>query len=237
MAEQPTPGASPFREADEVFDLVSHEIRAPLTVISGYLEILERPLDENSHARALAESRRAVERIERLLEDLESATCAADCFAPRELATVSMSALAAESVTAHQDTSTCRSEVHVRSACPGDVLGDDVRLRQVLGNLIGNAIAYTPEGTRITVAVRCEGDTVITTVEDEGPGIPEDQLERVFRRFERLGTEDPSRPGTGLGLYIVRAIIEAHGGSVRAEAGSEGRGARFVIELPAAPMT
>jgi signal transduction histidine kinase len=237
MAEKPTPGASPLREADEVFELVSHEIRAPLTVISGYLEILGRPLDESSHARALAESRRAVGRIERLLEDLETATCAADCLEPRELATVSMSALAAETITAHQDTSAHRLDVHVQPACPGDVLGDDVRLHQALGNLIGNAIAHTPEDSRITVTVRCEGDTVITTVEDEGPGIPEDRLERVFERFERLGAEDSTRPGTGLGLYIVRAIIEAHGGSVRAEAGSEGGGARFVIELPAAPTT
>jgi signal transduction histidine kinase len=237
MAEKPTPDASPFREAAEVFDLVSHEIRAPLTVISGYLEILGRPLDESSYARALAESRRAVERIERLLEDLETATCAADCFAPRELATVSMSALVAESITAYQDTSSHRLACDAQPACPGDVLGDDVRLRQALGNLIGNAIAYTPEGSRITATVRCEGDTVITTVEDEGPGIPEDRLERVFERFERLGAPDSNRPGTGLGLYIVRAIIEAHGGSVRAEAGSEGRGARFVIELPAAPKT
>ena len=232
MTEPPVPDAPPPREADEVLGLVSHEIRAPLTVLSGYLEILGRPLDAESRGRALAESRRALGRIERLLRDLETATCADDCFAARELVTVSMAALAAETVAAYRDTSAHR--LVVTSECPGEVLGDGARLRQVLTNLVGNAIAHTPEGSRVAVAVRCEGDTVITTVEDEGPGIPENRREQVFERFERLGIDGSTHPGAGLGLYVVRAIITAHSGSVHVEAGSNGRGARFVIELPAA---
>lgn len=235
MVKKPTPRARPAEDADEVFELIAHEIRSPLTVISGYLEILGRPLDDASHARALAESRRAIGRIETLLDDLVTATCASDCFAPRELVSVSMAALAAESVTALRDTSAHRLEVD--AACPGEVFGDGARLRQALDNLLGNAIAYTPEGGRIMVAVCCEGNAVLTTVEDEGPGIPEDQRERIFKRFKRLGDDDTVRPGTGLGLYIVRTIVEAHGGSVHAEAVGVGRGARFVIELPAAPAT
>lgn len=233
MAEESTCLTQPPEDADELFKLIAHEIRAPLTVISGYLEILERPLDEAVRARALAESRRAVGRIDALLNDLLKATCAGDCLSPRERVPVSMSALATDTVTVFRDTSAHRLEVD--ATCLGKVLGDASRLRQALVNLLGNAIAYSPENGRITVTVRCEGDTVLITVEDEGPGIPEDQLERVFERFERLGTDNSTHPGTGLGLYIVRSIVEAHGGSVRAKAGSEGYGARFVIELPAAP--
>ena len=220
-------------DADDVPVLIAHEIRGPLTVISGYLDILDRPLDESSHAKALAESHRAVKRIEALLDDLMRATCVHDCLAPRELAPVSMSLLAAEAVRtfAHASTHT----LDVVCSCSGDVLGDHDRLHQALHNLLDNAIAHTPEGGCVTLRVECDEERVVTCVEDDGPGIPAEHTERVFGRFERLGSDAETRPGTGIGLYIVRAIIEAHGGSVYVEAPPDGPGTRFVIELPAAP--
>ncbi|MBW6469321.1 MAG: HAMP domain-containing histidine kinase [Coriobacteriia bacterium] len=231
MSAEPTRPERP--EEDAVFELVAHEIRAPLTVISGYLEILDRPVEEAVRARALAESRRAIGRIDALLEDLLSAASAGEYLSPGERAPVSMAELATDVVTVFSDTGDHPFTLETES--PGDVLGDATRLRQVLVNLVGNATAYTPPSARITVGVHRVGDSVIVTVEDEGPGIPEEARDAAFERFERLGADNSAHPGSGLGLYIVRAIVEAHGGSVRAEAGGGGRGAKFVIELPASP--
>lgn len=220
-------------ERDAVFELVAHEIRAPLTVISGYLEILGRPLEEAVRARALAESRRAIGRIDALLDDLLSAASARECLSPRERVPVSMAELAIDVVAVFSDTRDHPFTLDIES--PGDVLGDATRLRQVLANLIGNATAYTPPNARITVSVCRDGDSVITSVADEGPGIPEEAQEAICERFERLGADASVHPGSGLGLYIVRMIVEAHGGSVHAEEGSGGHGARFVVNLPASP--
>lgn len=224
--------SGPVPAADEVLAVVSHEIRAPLTVISGYLEILEGPVDESSRAVALKHSRRAIERIEVLLDDLETATSAAECLAPRAWSPVSMAALAEEMVSALEHART--HHLAVETASRGRVSGDPVRLRQALGNILGNAIVHTPQGGGVTVRVERRGDTVLTTVNDEGPGIPEACREAVFERFVRCAEGDNAPRGAGLGLYIVKAIAEAHGGSVRAEAGEGGRGARLVMELPAA---
>jgi two-component system, OmpR family, sensor kinase len=220
-------------DTNKVLELVAHEIRGPLTVVAGYLEILERPLDEERRTRALAEARQAIERIGVLLDDFVSATCEGDCLAPRELAPVSMAALAADAVSSFECASAHRFALD--ASCSGEVLGDSVRLRQTLSNLLANAVEYTPDTGRIAVSVSCEGDAVLTAVEDNGPGIPEDSRELIFERFERLEADDAAHPGTGLGLYIVRSIVEAHGGWVRVGAGEGGQGARFLIELPAAP--
>lgn len=233
MSGRPVPPPVPPDDADDVMAIVAHEIRAPLTVIAGYIEILRRPLDEASRERALTESLRAVGRIEALVDDLAHVTSIGEWFGPESIAPVSTSALANEIAASFGPVST--HVIEVATDGPGVVNGNESRLRQALTNLVANAIVHAPAGGGVTIAVSAREDAVVIAVEDEGPGIPADARERVFERFERLGTGSGERPGAGLGLYIVREIARAHGGSVRAEEGEGGRGARVVIELPAAP--
>jgi signal transduction histidine kinase len=233
VSEKAAPPPVPSDDADDVMAIVAHEIRAPLTVIAGYLEILGRTLDEASRERALTESLRAVGRIETLVDDLAHVTSAGEWFDPKSVASVSMSSLAAEVAASFGDVST--HVIEVESDSPGTVSGNESRLRQALTNLVANAVVHAPAGGRITLAVSTREDAVVISVEDEGPGIPADARERIFERFERLGTGSTGQPGTGLGLYIVREIVRAHGGSVRAEEGECGRGTRMVVELPAGP--
>ncbi len=217
----------------EVVSLVSHDLRAPLTVISGYLELLERPLDDEQRSRAVASARRSAERMGDLIEDILSATRAEELFAPASFMPVTMGPLAAEVVASLEHTSTHR--LRVRAADAGQTLGEERRLRQALVNLVSNALSHTPAPGRVTVSVERSGDRVLTIVEDDGPGIPAEQRELVFERFTRLSGDRGERPGFGLGLYIVRAIAESHGGRVVIEDRPDGGpGARFVLSLPAA---
>jgi two-component system OmpR family sensor kinase len=112
------------------------------------------------------------------------------------------------------------------------VLGDEARLRQVLSNLMTNAMQYTPEAADITVRVGTEGDDAVLEVADEGPGMSQQDASRVFERFYRT---DASRTrtsgGTGLGLSIVDSLVHAHGGSVSVTT-APGQGCRFRVSLP-----
>jgi two-component system OmpR family sensor kinase len=114
------------------------------------------------------------------------------------------------------------------------VTGDELRLRQVLGNIVGNALTHTPAGTPITVQVQAADGWAELDVIDRGPGLPAEQAERVFERFYRA---DPSRTrahgGTGLGLSIVAGLVSAHGGTVALDT-APGEGATFRIRLPLA---
>jgi two-component system OmpR family sensor kinase len=121
---------------------------------------------------------------------------------------------------------------------PPVVLGDEARLRQVVANLVGNAVRHTPPGSRVDVRVRVEGDPphgwVVLEVADTGPGLTPEQAARVFERFYRAdGARSRGDGGTGLGLAIVAALVEAHGGRVELET-APGAGATFRVLLPAA---
>ena len=111
-------------------------------------------------------------------------------------------------------------------------------LHRLALNLIGNAVFHTPPGTSVHASVRRDGDTIVLVVEDEGPGVPPELGERIFERFVRSSGDsgDGGAGGSGLGLAIVRAVAEGHGGTVALEAPSGG-GARFVVTLPAAAAT
>jgi two-component system, OmpR family, sensor kinase len=127
----------------------------------------------------------------------------------------------------------------VGSAAAFLVLGDEVRLRQVIGNLMSNALTHTPDGTPVTVRIlagpRQPVPSVVLEVTDEGPGLPPDQAERVFERFYRADqARTRTAGGTGLGLAIVAALVAAHGGTVTLQT-APGEGATFRVTLPLAP--
>lgn len=121
-------------------------------------------------------------------------------------------------------------------AAPAPVLGDEAKLRQVVGNLVGNALRYTPEGSPIELAVGVRGadgeERSVIEVRDHGPGISEEDAAKVFERFYRADTSRTRETGgSGLGLAIVAAIVGSHGGSVRVEK-TDGGGATLVVSLP-----
>ena len=114
-------------------------------------------------------------------------------------------------------------------------MADRDRVAQVLANYLSNALRHAPDGTRITVAVARSQGGVRASVADEGPGLERDQLEAVFERFYRVdAARSRAAGGSGIGLAIVRALAEAMGGSAWAESDGPGRGATFLVELPAA---
>ncbi|MDL4772907.1 sensor histidine kinase [Actinomadura xylanilytica] len=219
----------------------SHELRTPLTAIRGFAEFYRQ-----GAARTPEEIDRLVGRIEQtaarmglLVEDL-LLLARLDRQRPVERRPVDLLAVAADAVQETRVVAPGRAvELSVEGGVAYQVLGDEPRLRQVLGNLLTNAVVHTPEGT--PVAVRLSPGTLrgapaaVCEVVDEGPGLPPDQAERVFERFYRA---DPSRSpeggGTGLGLSIVAALVAAHEGLVEVDS-QPGEGAVFRVLLPLAP--
>jgi signal transduction histidine kinase len=211
----------------------SHELRTPLTVIRGQLEVLaslqDPPASEVRRVERLVQAE--IARISRLVDDLLLLAKAEQTeflrLAPIDVAPYVEELWDGMSLLAQR-----RFELDGVPA--GTLVADPDRVAQALRNLVANAIEHTvaPHGL---VRLRVEtvaGGAVRFVVEDDGPGIPEDQRERVFHRFHRTDSaRSRSSGGTGLGLAIVRAIADAHGGSVRAEVSPEG-GARMILELP-----
>jgi two-component system OmpR family sensor kinase len=219
----------------------SHELRTPLTSIRGFAELHRQgaATGEKDSARMMRRIEDEAMRMGVLVEDLLM-LARLDQQRPFAHLPVDLLALANDVVQVARATAPGRPiELNIGSTDhPPIVIGDEARLRQVLGNLVSNALRHTPDGTPVTVAVTTgpsprTGRTVATlTVSDEGPGMSEDDAARVFERFYRA---DPSRNrdegGTGLGLAIVWAIVAGHDGTIELET-APGRGACFRVELP-----
>jgi two-component system OmpR family sensor kinase len=212
----------------------SHELRTPLTSIRGYAELFRRGAESRPEDLALAMRRIEAEagRMGGLVEDL-LLLARLDEGRPLDSARVDLATIAAD---AGADARTIAPDrrVEVTVEGPTVVVGDDARLRQVLSNLVRNVLAHTPPGTPF--GIRVKGDTGCATVDvwDRGPGLSQDTAAHAFDRFWRA---DPSRQrdnalsGSGLGLSIVAALTEAHGGTV-ATFPTPGGGATFRITLP-----
>jgi two-component system phosphate regulon sensor histidine kinase PhoR len=216
---------------------VSHELRTPLTAIRGYVEAL------TDGAATPEESRRFIDiigrhtlRMERLVKDLLRLARLDARQEPLELVSCDTRGLA-DAVVA--DVTPAAVERHQRFDVriePGaeSVRADPAKLHDALRNLVANAVTYAPAQTTILVDARRVDHRVEISVSDQGPGIPEEDLSRVFERFYRVDRSRARDPGgTGLGLAIVKHLVELHGGNVRAENRPEG-GAKFTIALPAA---
>ena len=214
---------------------VSHELRTPLTAIRGYVEALsEEDANPEDRRRFLEIIGRHTQRMERLVKDLLRL---ARLDAGQE--TLDLIAcdtrIVAETVVSDvlQAAEERRQKVEVRIA-PGaeTVRADPAKLHDALRNLVANAITYSPEGSSIRIDATAAGGRVTIAVSDEGPGIPDEDLTRVFERFYRVDKSRVRDPGgTGLGLAIVKHLVELHRGRVGAENRPEG-GARFLITLP-----
>jgi two-component system OmpR family sensor kinase len=212
----------------------AHELRTPLTSLRGYAELYRSGAlaDEAGVRNAMGRIEAEGARMSHLVDDL-LLLARMDQQRGLEMKPVDVVALANEAVA---DFRAVDPERPVTTALSGSVtvLGDRIRLRQVLDNLLTNTRIHTPAGTAVRVEVAEVEDAVEIRVADEGPGIaPEDQ-ERIFERFWRA---DPARArktgGSGLGLAIVASLVEAHGGTVAVES-EVGRGTTFTVKIPAA---
>jgi two-component system, OmpR family, sensor kinase len=219
----------------------SHELRTPLTSIRGFAELYRQ-----GAAAAPDDVGRTIRRIEDeaarmglLVEDL-LLLARLDRERPLELAPVELPVLASDVVHAAQATAPERSVTLEIEPGAGrlTVLGDDGRLRQVLGNLMANALNHTPSDASVTLRLRREADQAVIEVADTGPGLSPEQKERVFERFYRADASRTRRAdgttGTGLGLAIVAALVRAHNGQVEVDE-TPGGGATFRVRLPVAP--
>lgn len=220
---------------------VAHELRTPVATIDASLEAIEDGVAELSPA-MVAVLRAQGGRLVRLSEDLAAVTRAESGEASLRFERVDAAALVNAAVLAAADRARVAG-VEVQSAAPEAplaVVGDAERLAQVLGNLIDNAVRHSAEGGLVTVAAesRDQGRAVAITVADAGEGIAPEHLPHLFERFYRAdAARDRERGGSGIGLAIVKALVEAHGGTVAAWSEGVGHGARFEITLPSADLT
>jgi len=227
------------RLKDEFFGMVSHEMRTPLTSIIGYAELLADFEGENLSEQGrgfLGVIERNARREMRLVGDLlalvriEAGTFSVEPESI-ELTEVARQAADAAAPRAEQQKVTLTASLEPL----GVNSGDPHRLGQVFDNLLSNAIKFTPDGGRVDLRVARQDGAAIVEVSDSGIGIPEAEQKRLFDRLYRASSAtDRHIPGLGLGLTIVRAIVEAHGGTVSVES-IEGEGTTFRVELPLRP--
>jgi signal transduction histidine kinase len=219
------------RQREFVAD-ASHELRTPLTSVLANLEILEQELSGDQREMA-GSALRSSRRMRRLVADLLLLARADSGRRPETRKPVDLGEVLREAAVESEPLA-AGHEVVVSTPEPAPVEGVPDELHRLALNLMENALAHTPPGTRVEATVRRENGAVVLEVVDDGPGIPPAMRDRVFDRFVR-GARDAAvngGSGSGLGLSIVRAVAESHGGSV--ELVGADRGARFVVRLPEA---
>jgi two-component system sensor histidine kinase ChvG len=233
---------------------VSHELKNPLTSLRSAVETFHYARTGEQRQRLIAIIKDDVRRLDRLISDISDASRLDAELARAKAAPVSVDRLLAALVDlANEVRPACEARIVLQQGLPPQgmdaaaafkVLGHDNRLGQVVSNLIDNALSFSASGSTVTVNLRRRGAWVELHIDDEGPGVPSDNLERIFQRFYTDRPEGSFGKNSGLGLSISRQIVEAHRGTIHAEnrLGSPGpdgsrpiTGARFVVRLPALP--
>jgi len=215
---------------------VAHELRTPLATIDAYLEgLADGVVEPRPHTWELLRTETA--RLNRLSEDIARVSRAEEHQLDLHPQRVRPQRLLENAAHAATPSYTAKNvELHVT---PGDtapdVNVDAQRIGEVLANLLENALRHTQAGGNVTLAAARDGDAAVLTVTDSGDGLEPDELERIFERFYRTDTaRSRDRGGSGIGLTISRAIVEAHDGTLRAASEGPGRGATFTVVLPRA---
>ena len=222
------------RLKDEMISAVSHEMRTPLTAIIGFTELLLSgevdSAEQNNHLAIISQEAERLSRLVQNFLDLQRMRTGQQIYAFQEIAVQPL----LEEVIGQFAAISARHRVTLD--CPAGlpaVRGDGERLREVMMNLISNAVKYSPKGGTVAVGGRFDGSNVILSVKDEGIGIPPELQEMIFELFYRVDNTDRRLfSGAGLGLAVAREIVVAHGGRVWAES-TEGHGSTFYVQLPA----
>ena len=223
------------RIKSEFVTTVSHDLRSPLTAILGYVELIERAGSVNDQQREfIRRVRLSVDQMTRLVSDLlDLGRIEAGLDAAREVTPISV--LARYALDGLRSAAEVK-QLAVEPTLPDDlpmVRGDPFRLRQMIGNLLENAIKYTPVGGRIEIQSAAEGDQVILRISDSGPGIPAGDQPYIFDKFYRGSNVPEESGGTGLGLSIVKSIVDNHQGRIWVDS-QPGNGTTFTVVLPRA---
>ena len=232
-------GAS--RTKDEFLATLSHELRSPLQPLLNWAYLLRSPnLDPASAERALDAIERSTKTLGQLIEDLLDVSRIVTGKLRLQARPVRLPAVVRAAMEAVEPAALARSvtlETRIEPDLPA-VMGDPDRLQQVLWNLLSNGIKFTPKGGRVTVSVAARNSEVMLTVADTGAGIKREFLPHVFERFRQAeSSTNRAYGGLGLGLAIVRHLVELHGGSVAVQSEGEGQGATFSVHLPVAAAT
>ncbi|MEA2337866.1 MAG: hypothetical protein QOE82_1873, partial [Thermoanaerobaculia bacterium] len=223
------------RRKDEFLATLSHELRTPMTAVLGWARMLKAGLPEEDKGVAIDAIVNSAEVQAQLIDDvLDVSRIVAGKMTFTPVPVTVGPVLHAAMATVHPAATAKAIEVlaSVPPALP-KVLGDEGRLQQIFWNLLSNAVKFTPRGGTITVRLAVIGSVLRMTVHDTGRGIDPKYLPHVFEPFSQEdGSMTRSHEGIGIGLSIVRSLVELHGGRIRAESGGEGQGAKFTIELP-----
>jgi signal transduction histidine kinase/CheY-like chemotaxis protein len=227
------------RARDEFVATVSHELRTPLNAVLGWARLLRLgKLDAAGVARAVETIERSASAQAQIVDDVldVSRIMRGELrLAVQEVELLDVVDAAVESVrpAAAARHISIGTVLHPQA---GHVAGDPARLRQVVWNLVANAVKFTPTGGRVEVRLERDGDDVLVVVRDTGMGIDPAFLPRVFERFRQADSSSTrAHGGLGLGLALVRLLVEAHGGMIQAESAGRDQGATFTVRLPAGP--
>ncbi|MBW3619481.1 MAG: MEDS domain-containing protein [Actinobacteria bacterium] len=216
--------------------MVVHDIRNPTVVISGLLDFLREAwpeLDQQEVSEYLTTASRNASKIQRLLDDVLLMSRIESGQFEYEIAAVDLPRTVREAADDVRAATGRAIEVAVPSRL-GPALADEGRQAQIVGNLLSNAVKFSAADTTITVTLADLGDRLAVHVRDEGPGIAAADVDKLFRPFSRLPRRDRAQtPGTGLGLFITKALVEGQGGSISVES-QPGRGTTFTYTVPAA---
>lgn len=230
-----TAAESANRAKDEFFLTLSHELRGPLSAILSWVSLLrEGKLDEATAARALETVERSAKAEARLVEDMLDVSRMMGGKIRLALRPINLATLVAETIETVRpatDNKAIHVEMDVRQVVDR-ISADPDRLRQVLENLLLNAIKFTPDGGRIVVRLDGNAQCATIAVCDTGRGIRADLLPHVFKQFWQGDPAATRRGGLGLGLGIVERLLELHGGTIEATSDGEGKGATFTVTLP-----
>jgi len=227
-----------FREAEELkstfISVISHELKTPVALIKGYVSTLRRE-DASWDRQVVQDSLEVIEeeadRLTEMIENLLDASRLQAGALSMHLSDVSVKLMAARIIERFRTQSSLHNLVMEFPDEFPIILGDEDRLSQVLSNLLSNAIKYSPGGGEIQVSGKALPQQVVVCVSDQGPGIAADDIPHVFDRFYRASIATRTTKGAGLGLYLARAVIEAHGGRIWVDPKTN-KGARVCFSLP-----
>ena len=225
------------RAKDEFLAMLGHELRNPLSAVRN--AVVAARLDDSRRARALEIARRQTEQLARLVDDLLDVSRITQGRIPLRKERVYLAEVIERALETTRSLVEDRGHMLSVSLSSDDIHvdGDPTRLEQIIVNLLTNAAKYTDRGGRIEVRVERQGDQAVLRVRDSGVGIAPDLLSRVFDLFMQAGRElDRTQGGLGIGLTVVRRLVELHGGHVEAHSDGLGKGAEFVVRLPAVPV-